>query len=62
MKALVGAALACGAVSLGVALHLAFAPFPYPGVSIPLAVVGSFVFPYVVFETMWKSLSNQRKR
>ena len=61
VKALVGAALACGAVALGVALHIAFAPFEFAVISIFFAVVGSFAFPFVLFDTMWKALSKQRK-
>jgi hypothetical protein len=60
VKASVGAALACGALLMGVALHLAFAPFPFPGISIAFAVVGSFVFPFVLFDTMWNALSKKR--
>ena len=60
VKAWIGADLACGALLLGVALHLAFAPFQFPAVSVPFAVVGSFVFPFVLFDTMWNALSKRR--
>jgi hypothetical protein len=60
VKAWVGAALACGALLMGVVLHLAFAPFEIAAISIAFAAVGSFVFPFVLFDTMWKALSKER--
>ena len=59
-KAVVGAALACGALLMGVIQHLAFAPFEIAGISVAFAAVGSFVFPFVLFETMWNALSKKR--
>src|SRR3954470_9616033 len=53
VKAGVGAALALSTVLLGIVLLLAWNPFDYPQISIPIAVVGTFVFPFVLFETMW---------
>ena len=60
VKAGVGAALAVGTVLLGAALHAGWKPFQFPGVSIPISVVGAFVFPFVLFDTMWDSLSKKR--
>jgi hypothetical protein len=54
-----GAALALGTVLLGTVLHLAWAPFEYPEISIPIAVVGTFLFPFVLFQTMWNALSKR---
>ena len=52
-----GITLAVAAVVLGSILHVVFAPFNYPEISVPIAAVGSFVFPFVLFDTMWKALS-----
>jgi hypothetical protein len=60
VKAAIGVALACGVVVLGAVLHLAFAPFEFAWVSIPIAAVGAFVFPFVLFDTMWNALTKKR--
>ena len=62
VKALIGAALAMSTVVLATLLHLVVAPFEYPQISIPIAVVGTFVFPFVLFDTMWKALSGRAGR
>ena len=59
VKAGVGTALALGAVLLGLVLHAFWKPFNYPEISIPIAVVGAFVFPFVLFEQMWNALSKK---
>lgn len=55
-----GVALGAAALIFGLLAHVAFRPYTYPDVSIPMAVVGSFVFPFVLFDTMWKALSKHR--
>lgn len=59
-KATVGLALAVAAVVVGITLHLMANPFHYPEISIPMAAVGSFVFPFVLFDTMWNALSKPK--
>ena len=61
VKAITGAALALGVIILGVILHFAFAPFEFPAISIPISAVGAFVFPFVLFDTMWNALSKRPK-
>ena len=58
-KVLLGIALAVCASAVGVALHVAVAPFKFAEISIPLGAVGSFVFPFVLFNQMWQSLSKK---
>jgi hypothetical protein len=60
VKLSLGLALAVGAIVLGSILHVIFSPFEYPEISIPIAAVGSFVFPFVLFDTMWKTLSKAK--
>jgi hypothetical protein len=62
IKFALGLTLGATAGVFGLVLHFVFAPFNYPEVSIPIAVIGSFVFPFVLFDTMWKALSNANGR
>ena len=55
-KGLLCVVLACGAVAAGGALHLAFAPFAAPEITVGFAVVGSAVFPWVLFNQMWRAV------
>ena len=59
VKARIGAMLALSTVLLGVALQATLSPFEHPEVSIPIAVVGTFIFPFVLFDTMWNALSKR---
>jgi hypothetical protein len=59
VKAGVGASLALSAIVLGIVMHAIWKPFDYPEISIPMAVAGSFVFPFVLFEQMWNALSKK---
>jgi hypothetical protein len=51
-KAMVGAALSLSAVVFGHALHQWLGAFEDLGVSIPLAAIGSFIFPFILFDHM----------
>lgn len=57
-----GAALAAAAIIVGGVLHLAFSPFRYPEISVPIAAIGSFVFPFVLFGAMWNTLSKAKEK
>ncbi len=59
-KAKLGLALGGANVAFGLVLHYAAAPFAYADVSIPIAAVGGFVFPFVLFDTMWNALSKYK--
>jgi MFS family permease len=61
VKTALGIALAATAVAFGLLVHFAFGVFAYPEVSIPIAGIGSFVFPFVLFNTMWEALSKTPK-
>ncbi|MBC8371989.1 MAG: hypothetical protein H8E53_00215 [Planctomycetes bacterium] len=60
VKAKLGLAVGGANVVFGVVLHYAIAPFAYAEVTIPLAAVGGFVFPFVLFDTMWNALSKYK--
>jgi hypothetical protein len=62
VKAKIAAALSVSAIFLGIALHTAFHPFAYPEISIPMAVAGAFIFPFVLFDTMWNALDRDASR
>lgn len=59
-KLSVGTALAITAAVFGLVVHFAFAPFEYVEVSIPVAAIGCFIFPLILFDTMGKALSKKR--
>jgi hypothetical protein len=61
VKIALGIALAATAVAFGLVVHFAFGVFVHPEVSIPMAGIGSFVFPFVLFNTMWEALSKPKK-
>ena len=52
VKLAVGVALAVGAVMLGISLHLAYSPFAYVEISVPISAIGSFAFPLILFDNM----------
>ena len=56
VKARLGAALGVGALVLGGALHVLFAPFTFVDVTVPIAALGSAVFPFVLFNQMWRAV------
>ncbi len=56
-KAILGVVMAVCAVIVGVVLHITAHPFNFVEISVPFAAVGSFVFPFVLFNTMWNALS-----
>ncbi len=60
VKSALGVTLAVTAAAMGVVLHSVFAPFSYADLSIGTSALGSFVFPFVLFDTMWSSLSKQK--
>lgn len=59
VKAGVGAALALSTILLGIVLHALWKPFSYPEISIPIAMVGTFVLPFFLFDQIWNSLSKK---
>ncbi len=56
-KVMTGLTLAAGAALAGLALHFGFSALNHPDVVIPISALGSFVFPFVLFGTMKKSLT-----
>ena len=56
-KATFGVVLAISALAFGLVVQLLLTPFTFVEISIPFAVLGSFVFPFVLFDTMWNALS-----
>jgi hypothetical protein len=61
VKTMTGLALALTAAFFGIVLHTLFAAFEYPEVSVPIAVVGTFAFPFFLFDIMWNALSKGKK-
>jgi hypothetical protein len=60
-KAVAGAVLAACAVPTGLLAHVLLHPFKFVEVSIPIATIGSFVFPFVLFGTMQQAYSKQHQ-
>jgi len=56
-KATLGVVLAVCAIIFGMILHVTTTPFKFVEISVAFAAIGSFVFPFVLFNTMWKALS-----
>jgi hypothetical protein len=56
-RAMLAIAIAVAAFASGLLLEVAFAPFKFATVSIPMAVIGTFVFPFVLFSTFWNGLT-----
>ena len=59
-KAVLGVVLAVSAVLIGIILHQATRPFKFVEISLLFAAIGSFVFPFVLMNTMWHALSKAR--
>jgi len=59
-KAMLASVLAVNAAFFGIVLHTAFGAFVYPDVSIPISVVGTFGFPFVLFGTMCNALLRKK--
>lgn len=55
-KGALSAALAVGALACGLGLHAVFAPFVAPEITLGFAAVGSAVFPWVLFNQMWRAV------
>ncbi len=56
VKAALGVTLAAGAGLGGIALHRAVAPFEHPEITVGLSALGSAVFPFVLFNQMWRAV------
>ncbi len=55
IKAAVGAVLVVAGVGMGLLIHTAWLPIEAPDIVIPIAAIGSFFFPFVLFETLRKT-------
>ncbi len=62
VKVRVVSTLAVCALVLGVVLQAGFGAFAYAPVSIPFAVVGSFVLGLLMFGPMWNALEGKGRR
>ena len=62
VKFQLGAVLAVTAIVFGVAAQGAVGAFKYPAISIPVGAVGSFIFPFVLFNTLWKPFAQLRDK
>lgn len=61
-KAQLGLALAVVAVAFSLCLQLLMNWLEVPEVSIPIAAIGCFCFPFVLFRIVWRSLEEARKK
>jgi hypothetical protein len=61
IKAQIGACLSLTALVVGGALQVLSGCFAYAEVTVPIATVGSFFFPWAVGETMWKALEKRSR-
>ncbi|MDG2208104.1 MAG: hypothetical protein P8K78_09400 [Pirellulales bacterium] len=50
-----GAVLAGVALIFGFVVHFAISPFKYPDVTLAIAAIGSFIFPFAIFNTMFNA-------
>jgi hypothetical protein len=50
------AVLCVGALACGLGLQVAIAPFVAPEITLGFAAVGSAVFPWVLFNQMWRAV------
>lgn len=62
VKVILGAVLALTAALFGWAVHSLNAPFKFPEVSISFGAIGAFGFPFVIFKTLWNTLTKLPKR
>jgi hypothetical protein len=61
VKASIGAVLVISMLALATVLHIVFAPFRFfLVVTLPISAIGSFVFPFILFDTTWRTLSKVR--
>ncbi len=58
VKLSLGAVLAGVALAFGIAVHFLAVGLTYPEVTLPIAAIGSFVFPFVLFDTMFNAMRN----
>jgi len=61
-KLILGAVLAAVAIGFGAAVHFGLGRLSYPEITLPISAVGSFVFPFVLFNQMFNAMRNSRKR
>jgi hypothetical protein len=61
VKAMLGAVLSLTALLFGLLLNAWFSPFKFADISIPIATLGAFGFPFVLFGTMWNALSKSKR-
>ena len=60
-KAQLGGILAATCLVLSVLAQVIARLFQYPEVSIPIGMVGSFVFPFMLFSGMWNAMEKAKK-
>jgi hypothetical protein len=61
VKALLGLTLALTAIAFVLIAQWFTAAFEYVEVTLPIGAIGSFVFPFVLFDTMWNALSKGKQ-
>ncbi|MEK6238827.1 MAG: hypothetical protein N2C14_29275, partial [Planctomycetales bacterium] len=62
VKLTLGFVLAITALAFGVSVHFGFGGLSYPEIKIPMAAIGSFVMPFAIFNQMFKSMRESKKR
>jgi hypothetical protein len=61
VKVTLGVVLAIAALAFGLILNALFSPFKFAEISIPIATLGVFAFPFAVFGTTWNALSKSKR-
>jgi hypothetical protein len=61
VKLTLGGVLAVVALVFGLVVHFAVRGLKYPEITIPIASVGSFVFPFALFNTMFNAMRQSKK-
>jgi hypothetical protein len=61
VKAMLGAVLALTALTFGLLLNALFSPFKFADISILMSTLGTFGFPFVIFDTIWNALSKSKR-
>lgn len=62
IKAQIGVMLAVTAGGVGGLVQAVSGLFVFPEVVLPIAAVGSFLFPWAIAGTLWKALEQQRRK
>lgn len=61
-KITIGILFANFTLIVGLALQLLFHPFEYPEITIGIAIIGSFIFPFIILNTFVKAFNKDLQK